>query len=96
MLQDGVQAPQSKVRAAMRLVADVFGPWMAHHIMPAALRAGLDLRKDILPAAMAALTVCLRCALCQQLSARKACARSAAGAALTLSVSTAAACLLSQ
>ena len=63
LLQEGQEDALSRVRAAVQLLAEAFGPWMASHILPAALHAGLDLRRDILPAALAALMVspCLHC-----------------------------------
>ena len=54
-----------QVQEAVQLVVGAFGPWTAHHIVPAALQAGLGLLSDVLPAALGTLLVrlCLWAAL---------------------------------
>ena len=45
---------------AARLVAEITGPWMLHHTLPAAVAAGSDLGV-VLDSALAALMVCHGC-----------------------------------
>lgn len=56
-MQEAATAGLQQVQEAVHLVLGAFGPWMAHHFIPAALQAGLGLHTDVLPAALRALMV---------------------------------------